>query len=558
MMTESFKNINDEIAERVELFAFLKKKVGFKLSEVLFAGAAGGLANTMLLITIAAAVYNLYSGESNVQMFLIFILLLVLMIVTQRVLYRRWVARLESAVDKTRSELCDKLTQSDLKTIEGFDKGEIYNRLTQELTNISQFGIYLVKGVQAVFIVLFTSLYILQVFAPALMIIAGLIFIASLIYLAMIKKVYAEYEILNRTDINYFNWLGDILYGRKEIKLNSDRRKDILSTGNNISEDLKKGKLKIGTHYNKSMVFTNAFFYFLFGSVVFILPMLYQINADTLIVLTAITIFLADPISNIVSVIPLFQKVAISINFIGQFEDALDNSAEEDTLAGSKNRSFKKIEMKNVKYRYTIEENEFLLGPVDLTVNKGEITFITGGNGCGKTTLAKILASLYKPEEGTINIDGTNITEIQNEYREMTYGIFSDFHLFEKTYGIDQNKISVVGEMLEKFDLLKKVELRGNTFSTLNLSTGQRKRLAMVVALAEEKDIYIFDEWAAEQDPEYRDYFYRQLLNELKRNSKTIIVVSHDERFFDAADKVIKMDYGIISSIVTKNKTGIK
>ena len=203
--------------------------------------------------------------------------------------------------------------------------------------------------------------------------------------------------------------------------------------------------------------------------------------------------------------------------------------------------------------RYTVEENEFLLGPVNLTVNKGEITFITGGNGSGKTTLMKILASLYKPEEGEILIDGKSILSEPNAYRQMFGCIFSDFHLFEKVYGIKKESFPAINERLKQFNLQDKVGLIDNSFSTLNLSTGQKKRLAMVVTLAEEKDIYIFDEWAAEQDPEYRDFFYHELLKELKNLGKTLIVVSHDERYFDTADRLIRMDFGKINSFVNKN-----
>ena len=552
-MTEFFNTISDAAADKIELFDFLKKKAGFKIEDILLTGTVGGLASTMILVAVATAVYNMYAGESNLKMFLIFFLLLALMVVTQRVLYHRWVGKLERSVEQTRNELCEKLIATDLKTVEYLDKGEVYNRLTQELTNISQFGVYLIKGVQAVFIVLFTSFYILQVFAPALLIIAGLILFASVIYLAIIKKIYSKYEELNRSEINYFNWLNDVLYGRKEIKLNAKLRKHILSAGDRISGELKDRKLKIGSLYNKSIVFTNAFFYFLFGSVVFILPALYQINTDTLLVLTAVTIYLTDPISNIVSVVPLFQKVAISIGFIGQLENALDAAYEKEDMDNNKIDRFDTIEMKDIKFRYTVEENEFLLGPVNLTVNKGEITFITGGNGSGKTTLMKILASLYKPEEGEILIDGKSILSEPNAYRQMFGCIFSDFHLFEKVYGIKKESFPAINERLKQFNLQDKVGLIDNSFSTLNLSTGQKKRLAMVVTLAEEKDIYIFDEWAAEQDPEYRDFFYHELLKELKNLGKTLIVVSHDERYFDTADRLIRMDFGKINSFVNKN-----
>ena len=544
--------INEYITSKIELFRFLEKKAGFKPENIFFTGTIGGLSSTMILVAVATAVYNLYAGKANMQLFLIFLLLLALMVTAQRILYHKWVGRLESSVEQTRNELCEKLISSELKTIENLNRGEVYNRLTQELTNISQFGVYIIKAVQAIFIVVFTSLYILNIFAPALIVIGGLIITASFIYLAMIKKIYSRYDEINRTEIDYFNWLSDVLYGRKEIKLNSERRQHILTSGKLISDELKNGKLKIGSLYNKSMVFTTAFFYLLFGSVVFLLPLLFDINSGTLLVLTAVTIYLTDPISNIVSVVPLFQKVALSINYVSKLENVLEKASEEEDTSGDQTKEFKKIEIKDVKYRYIDGENEFVLGPVNAEINKGEIIFFTGGNGCGKTTLIKIIASLYKPEEGEILLDGISILRRRNGYRKMFGCVFSDFHLFEKVYGLNEESYTVINERLKKFNLQDKVTLSGNSFSTLDLSTGQKKRLALVISLAEDKDIYVFDEWAAEQDPEYRDYFYNDLLNELKDKGKTVIAVSHDERYFKVADKIIQMDYGKIKSSVTQ------
>ena len=81
-------------------------------------------------------------------------------------------------------------------------------------------------------------------------------------------------------------------------------------------------------------------------------------------------------------------------------------------------------------------------------------------------------------------------------------------------------------------------------FSTLDLSTGQRKRLAMVAALLDDKPIYIFDEWAADQDPGFRRYFYEGLLGELKARGKTVLAVTHDDRYFGVADRVVKRGEG--------------
>ncbi|MBH9340157.1 cyclic peptide transporter, partial [Pseudomonas aeruginosa] len=85
---------------------------------------------------------------------------------------------------------------------------------------------------------------------------------------------------------------------------------------------------------------------------------------------------------------------------------------------------------------------------------------------------------------------------------------------------------------------------RDGNFSTPDLSTGQRKRLALINAWLEERPVLVFDEWAADQDPAFRRVFYTELLPDLKRQGKTIIVISHDDRYFEMADQLIRLSAG--------------
>jgi len=125
--------------------------------------------------------------------------------------------------------------------------------------------------------------------------------------------------------------------------------------------------------------------------------------------------------------------------------------------------------------------------------------------------------------------------------------IFIDFHLFDRFYGI-QNGIDPkkVNDLLKLMKLDHKVTVQNNQFSTTDLSTGQRKRLAMIIAIMEDKPIYVFDERAADQSPGFRDYFYYQLLPSLKQKGKTVIAVTHDQQYFDIADRILEMDYGCL------------
>ena len=210
---------------------------------------------------------------------------------------------------------------------------------------------------------------------------------------------------------------------------------------------------------------------------------------------------------------------------------------------------FKEIVLDSVTFRYNDENGDLLfqMGPLDFSFNKNEIIFITGGNGSGKTTLMKLLTGLYYPTDGSVSIDGSILTrQTYPSYRECFATIFTNFYIFKKLYGLEDIDEDKVNELLQKMEIDKKTEYLNKRFTKINLSTGQRKRLAYITALLEDKPIYIFDEWAADQDPAFRKQFYTRFLNDMRLMGKTVIAVSHDDRYFDKADRIIAMEEGKI------------
>jgi putative ATP-binding cassette transporter len=168
-----------------------------------------------------------------------------------------------------------------------------------------------------------------------------------------------------------------------------------------------------------------------------------------------------------------------------------------------------------------------------------------GGNGSGKSTLLKLLTGLYYPTTGYLDLNRDQIEKTQYaSYRELFGIVFTDFHMFDKLYGLSEIDEKQVKGLLRLMQLDKKTKYREGEFSQLDLSTGQKKRLAFVTAVLENKPIYIFDELAADQEPQFRQYFYEVVLNDLKKQGKTIIAVTHDDNYFHIADRVLKMEYG--------------
>ncbi|MFK7906069.1 MAG: ATP-binding cassette domain-containing protein, partial [Chitinophagales bacterium] len=287
-------------------------------------------------------------------------------------------------------------------------------------------------------------------------------------------------------------------------------------------------------------------------------------HADTIIKITAAILFILGPIEAILNAIPSLAIANNGTKNILDLEKELDFALQKTqhthtSIIQEKEKpiSFKKnIHLQGLMYKYEHNNAEyaFFIGPMNLKINKGEIVFITGGNGAGKSTFLKMFTGLYKPQRGSISIDkdiesGEQGILINNsnyhQYSELFATIFTDFHLFDKLYGIEDIEAEKVRKLLLKMGLPEsKTAYRNGGFTNIKLSSGQKKRLALITCILEDKEIFIFDEVAADLDPEFRDTYYFEILAELKSRNKTVLVVSHDKTYWHVADRVLRLEKG--------------
>ena len=203
-------------------------------------------------------------------------------------------------------------------------------------------------------------------------------------------------------------------------------------------------------------------------------------------------------------------------------------------------------------------DTAFTMGPIDLVFHPGELVFVVGGNGSGKTTFAKVLTSLYPLDRGELRLDGELVSDANRErYRQLFSVVFQDFHLFPKLLGTrDSDLDEHAAEYLKRLQMDHKVQVKDGYLSTTDLSQGQRKRLALLAAYLEDRPFYVFDEWAADQDPQFKDIFYTRVLPELRDRGKTVLVITHDDRYVHVADRCVKLEDGKLLRDAVLESTG--
>ncbi|AYA40119.1 cyclic peptide export ABC transporter [Xenorhabdus nematophila] len=268
--------------------------------------------------------------------------------------------------------------------------------------------------------------------------------------------------------------------------------------------------------------------------------------------------FLLGPVDFILSSQETIIKALISLRKIDRLQFSENLSMDPASSKTEEFREWSQISLRSVSFQYAGEGNSFSVGPINLEIQRGEIIIIKGGNGSGKSTFAKLLIGLLNQSNGDIFIDNKLINkDNRDNYLNMYSVIHSDFYLFDTVINRKGELADdeLTRQYLNKLDLAGKVTVKNGKLSTTKLSHGQRKRLALVISYLEDAPIYLFDEWAADQDPNYRGFFYNELLAEMKLNGKTVIVISHDDKYFHVADRVITMDNGLVESIEINNNT---
>lgn len=355
-----------------------------------------------------------------------------------------------------------------------------------------------------------------------------------------------------------YGWFRDLVEGSRELQLN--QRRGELFIEQVLAPDAERfRKLYVRTYSRLALItnFGDVLFYLVIGGLLFIAPLWLDYADSVFTAFAMVLLYLIGPVSTSINAVPVIVQGAVAYRQIQQLDVHLDDEAAKavspDPFADAQ-RAF--LELNNVGHHYpgSQSDDRFLLGPLNLKIQLGEILFIIGGNGSGKTTLAMLLLGLYLPERGTLALNGVAVSEANvGHYRNYFSAVFADFHLFQHLLlDLDEDALARAAAYLHKLGIGRKVSIDNGKFSTIDLSSGQRKRLALVAAYLEDRAVYLFDEWAADQDPVFKRVFYTELLPDLRARGKTVIVISHDDAYFAQADRVVMLQDGKLIPMPTR------
>ncbi|HEV2988769.1 MAG TPA: cyclic peptide export ABC transporter [Candidatus Angelobacter sp.] len=537
----------------LQLFSVLLKwsrDVGRSRSTFIFAALAGvvaGLGSTMLI----AVINSVLAHGASVKTVSAFIGLCVLIPLGGFVSQALLVRLTAQASRDLRIRLSRQILAAPYRLLEEIGIHRLLATITDDIPSVTT-GITSLPLLGTQFAVIAGCLvYLGWLSWPLLLLVLGYMVLGILTYQLPTMKSVHHFRLMREDWDASFKGFRALTEGTKELKLNRDRRAAFMS------QELEPAIDGVYRHGALANIISTAasnwgqiLFFVFIGLILFLTPRLVTVDHQALTGYTLTVLFMISPLSTVMNTFPILGRAHVAAEKVNALGLSLSAQSPEGADTARPNQSWNELKLSRVTHLYRQEEtpDEFQLGPLDLVFHPGEIVFLIGGNGSGKTTLAKLLIGLYEPDSGAILLDGKTITlDNRDDYRQFFSVVFYDFFLFDRLYGLDHPELqSRSEEYLRQLQLAHKLRIENGKLSTIQLSQGQRKRLALLTAYLEDRPIYVFDEWASDQDPVFKQVFYREILADLKARGKTVIVISHDDRYYSAADRIIKLERGQI------------
>jgi putative pyoverdin transport system ATP-binding/permease protein len=548
------------------VLSYLIRQSRYLLAAAATASVIAGICSVTLVTQINAALTAASSAEraALAVRFAVIAVAAMLAQMLSSVLFERLGQRSHAQL---RRFISDKVLATDYRKMEEIGGPRVQSALSEHSANVAEFFVslplILVNFIVVSGCLIYMALLSWQVFFVAALVIG----LGSLGYHLAHLRAIRHLDTASKEQDLLFGHFRALIEGAKELRLNAVKRAQFSEKVLGESIEIVRRERTFGMSvFMLSAAWGNFLVFAFIGLVLFVLVGDVPDRVRVMTGFALVFVYMVAPLENLLLSLPRANLARVAAARIDEITSELEDITENAPRSGV--QTFESLHLDDVSHRYYHEgaDDLFVLGPVNLSFKPGEIVYLVGGNGSGKTTLAKLLVGLYRPEEGVVSLNGERIVDANGDwYRQTFTAVFSDFHLFDRLLDASSEQGAKGNALLKKLHLHHKVQICDGAFTTVALSQGQRKRLALVVAYLEDRPFLIFDEWAADQDPVFKEVFYRELLPELKAQGKTVLVITHDDRYFHLADRLIRMENGQVisggmsdsSSITKSHATGL-
>jgi putative pyoverdin transport system ATP-binding/permease protein len=427
-------------------------------------------------------------------------------------------------------------------------KNDIQSALIFDVGVLTQASLNLIVFFTSAVTTIACLVYMAILSFPLFLLTLGVSAAGILVYQVSTIKNNAQFAKTREYENRFTFYFNAIMNGFKEIKINRDNGDRILTDKiQPIANKSYKNNTTAFVGCLNNQTIGQVLFNVLIASILLVFSIRLNVDSTKTIKFLFVLLYLLAAIEAIMVLLPGLMQAKVSVNRLTSLRNDIvveNNGTDNTPMLRSE---FKNIQLENILYQYMDAEKKvsFEIGPINFDIKKNDVIFVYGGNGSGKTTLVLTLLALLEPQKGQVKFNGQVVNNDNiNKYKSLFSVVFNDFYLFDEFYSIRNLDVQKANSLISLFEIEDKVSIVDNHFSTIDLSTGQRKRLALITAILEEKNIIVMDEWAADQDPHFRRKFYREIIPELKKQGFTIIAITHDDAYYRYADKLYKMEYG--------------
>lgn len=529
---------------------------------------SAGATVMMLWLVQAATTEARENGQPGGRLLLMFLLTVALLAISNRASQITASQDAERLKHRLRLRLFDLVRHTDMLTFEQVGRAALNGVLVHDIQTLGRILPVLGVAAQQAMMLILLLLYLAWLSPVASVMAVGCGGLAVAVRVARTREFRRQLQEAASAEADVFDGLTDMLQGFKEVRMSRPRAAALVEAIGGASGRACRVNIAAKSQWGRDHALIEVLFYTLIGLMVFGVPLFTTDFHSVVVPATVAALFITGPISSVSFVAPMLTQAEAALSNIEAMEQRLRDAAR--TAAGAEDAGGaqadaaplpppRRIAIAAGRFSYRDEQGQpvYTVGPMDLEFQAGEIAFITGGNGSGKSTVLRLLTGLIPLESGDLLADGQPVPAGRMQaWRDQFSAIFSDNHLSRRLYGVGPVTDADVAPLLTHLEIRDKVSVVDGGFSTTSLSTGQRKRLALVVARLEDKKVIVLDEWAADQDPHYRRVFYEELLPELRAQDKIVICVTHDDRWFHLADRTYRMDEGRLQPVDTAGRAG--